>query len=167
MCLALSTKLPNFNFEDIKDASADLHTQPDTFLNRIKIAYCLYHPLAIRKEWPNFNPNSIRPLSHILYIEHNKSQIYGIVQFFGIFQIFCSLGSSAVEVEGAAILGELDPVTGKERFISLRPQYLSEPPEEVFYSYAKICTNKWIEQLRDDVVKRGGKRYELNIQIEE
>lgn len=168
MCLAYAATLPNLQLSEIRDACDDLCDVSNKFLHRVKVPYFKYTSLESWKTRgkTSLSPESIQVLNHIIYVERNQSKICGIVQFFGIFQVYCNLGKNISKAEEAAILGELDPVTGKERFRNVMVQCFPEPTnEDQITTSCKIqYANECSQQLYDDIIKRGGNsKYTLEL----
>ncbi len=146
MCLALSTLLPDFKMEEI--AEARLFLRGDRRLvpvNNTLAAYNIYEAIDSRR----------KALSHVIYVERSQSRVYGLVQFFGVTQLFCRLGMPKNGSGSAAIFASLDPVTGREEFSDISPLDLTEPPYLLSREEHPRLMEGWLKKYRDEAIKRG------------
>ncbi len=148
MCLAASTFLPGICGRDRVRAgqilrSAAVNPHP-------LVSLCFYRYAAIDAARPH--------LAHALYVEHTGPILRGLVQFFGVLQLFCYV-CSATHVEGNdAILAWVDPIDLIEQFQSIEPLGLEVPP--VAFTHAELVrAQRDLElRLRNSAVGRGAPR---------
>lgn len=81
--------------------------------------------------------------------------MYGVVQFFGVIQLFCRLGILGSRAPGAALMASLDPVTGDERFSDVPPLDLPYPPYFIPLEEYPRLMEGWMKKCRDEAIKRG------------
>jgi hypothetical protein len=94
------------------------------------------------------------PLSHVIYVERDETRIYGVVQFFGVIQVYCGLGMPNGTASRAARIGILDPLKGDERFFDTQLLSLPIPAivgEEEFSQKAESLMGKF----QEEAIKRG------------
>ena len=71
------------------------------------------------------------PLSHLIYLEGNNVDrcCYGVIQFYGLFQIYLLLNECSYDGGDFAALAILDPATQyRETFKTAKPLKLTRPP---------------------------------------
>lgn len=94
------------------------------------------------------------PLSHVIYVERDETRIYGVVQFFGVLQLYCGLGRPNGAAPCAARVGVLDPLTGIEEISDVEPLRLPMPTvigdEEL-----SQAANAWLKRFQEGAVRRG------------
>ena len=114
------------------------------------------HPLSAHYFLRLAAIDSARPsLAHSLYVEHVGRRIVGLLQYFGVFQMFCALSENAARDGRCALLGWLDPITLDERWEHIEPLELPGPPpgyraEEIVYAQLQ-----WTALLHSAAVQRG------------
>lgn len=117
MCYALSTRLAGFTLNEVAHARSILQGDPNFLPVNVIPAFETYAAL-----------DHLRlPLSHVIYVERNGARVSGVIQFYGVIQLFCGLGISASTESSSARLGLLDPLTGTERFSDLNSLGLNFP----------------------------------------
>ena len=146
MCVALSTLLPNFSASDTEYARPVLKDNAHAgAVTNVTPAFILYDSLDVLRQ----------PLSHVIYVERHNEGAYGVVQFFGVIQLFCKLGKPDESLPNAAILGLLDPVTGVESFDE-KAKLLSLP-EPVVCPVIDLPKqiSRWLDTFRESAIARG------------
>jgi hypothetical protein len=146
MCIALSTLLPDSNLEDISEARLFLRGDRRLVpVNNTLAAYNIYEAIDSRR----------KALSHVIYLERSQSRVYGLVQFFGVTQLFCRLGVPKSGSESAAIFASLDPVTGEEEISATFPLDLTEPPYFLSRDEYPQLIGGWLKKYRAEAITRG------------
>lgn len=144
MCYALSTSLPSFNLDDVAHARSILKGDPDRLPVNVRPAFEVYDSLDAVRE----------PLSHVIYVERDAGRIYGVVQFFGVLQLFCGLGAPKGSATQAARVGILDPLTGIEKFSDADPLGLPTPTL-VKGEQLSHAVSGWRKRFQEGAVSRG------------
>lgn len=146
MCIALATVLPGSDPSHVEAAQRILRSDPASVPQIVLAAYSEYRELERHRP----------ALSHVVFVERGRDRIYGIVQFFGVIQLFCNLmkGPSIVG-EPAAVIGTLDPVVGSEAFLELEPLGLAEPPFWLNVADLPGLVGGWMRKFRDQAIQRG------------
>jgi hypothetical protein len=145
MCMALSTMLPGFEINGISDARFYLRSDDSQVsLDNILPAYGIYNQIDSRRP----------ALSHVIYVERGTDYLSGVVQFFGVIQMYCHLGSSNESLEKSALLAWLDPVTGEETFSGTDILNLEEPPLMIRKSEYPYLLKGWVDKFRSEAIKR-------------
>ncbi|MGB7540646.1 MAG: hypothetical protein WBM28_01350 [Burkholderiales bacterium] len=145
ICLALATLLPEARPDEREVARKRLLASPfspgdDVFL------FLQLSPVL----------DALRPaLAHCAYVERDGIRLIGAVQFFGVFRIFCRLGTSKVTSQPAAISAVLDPVTAVETVKHVAPLNVLEPPFHYLAADYLRLVGDWTHQLRQQAVERG------------
>jgi hypothetical protein len=146
MCVALSTLLPNFSALDTEFArpvlADDAQSGP---VPNVTPAFVLYDSLEALRQ----------PLSHVIYVERNNHGVYGVVQFFGVIQLFCKLGKPNESSSNAAILGVLDPMTGGESFDETAPLLNLLAPNVCPIEELPKQIGKWLGKFEESAKARG------------
>jgi hypothetical protein len=144
MCYSLSTFLPDFTLGEVAHARAILKGNPDSLPVNVIPSFEVYKSLDAMRE----------PLSHVIYVERDKTRIYGVVQFFGVLQLYCGLGRPDSSAPRATRVGILDPLTGAERFSDVDPLGLPMPIliEDEELSQA---ADSWLRRFQEGAVSRG------------
>lgn len=144
MCIAASTLLPDFNPAEVAEAQRILVADPSSKPLNTLAAYVVYQEIDSRRP----------ALSHVIYVERNQDRVYGLVQFFGVVQLFCRLGRPRGTCSQAAVLAVLDPVTGNEDFSAIPPLNLPEPPFWIQrHEYPRLMEG-WMKKFREEAIKR-------------
>lgn len=107
-----------------------------------------------------------KPLSHVVYVERSPTRVYAVVQFFGVLQVWCGLSPKPAGTEHAALVGVLDPITGKERFDYTSPLDLPINFDDRIpkAAYSMESLGQWIVNgLQQQSLKRGGKDLKLRL----
>jgi hypothetical protein len=144
MCYALSTRLPGFTLSDVAHARSILQADPRFLPVNVVPAFETYAALDDLRS----------PLSHVIYVERNGVRVSGVVQFYGVIQLFCGLGTSVSSEDTSAGLGVLDPLTGTERFSELESLALNLPrpiTEEELPGVGK----SWLKKFETSAKARG------------
>ena len=145
MCYALSTLLPQFDPNEVAHARSILKFDPHRMHVNVIPAFETYESLDDMHE----------PLSHLVYVERDESRLYGVVRFFGVLQVFCGLGRVDRKSEpGAALMGILDPITGKEKF-SDAPSLSLPIPSFTGEEGLSHANNSWFQKFKESAVARG------------
>lgn len=140
MCLALSNLFPGFSADEFDIARMSLTKESSTNnANPIFSSLPLIDGLR-------------QPLSHLIYIERSQGQVHGVVQFFGVIQLYCRLGIAQKTASEIAFLGVLDPVTGEESFSEKTPNFALLNP---FSTATDQPIEAWLEKFRDSAIARG------------
>lgn len=143
MCAALSTFLPEFSVEELAIAQVGLLGTLSSS-KAVCPSFIAYSGLDSIRE----------PLSHLVYVERGRRYVYGVVQFFGVIQLYCLLGPSKSLVRSAHV-ASLDALTGKETFRSTSCLDLS-PPTNISGQKKELEAemSKWLERFRESAIKR-------------
>jgi hypothetical protein len=158
MCIALSRLMPTLELAELTRGQRALRSE-ENCKSSVGLAFLDYCGL-----------DSQRPeLAHTIYVERGQKLVYGVLQFFGAFQLFCRLGVPSGAPE-AAIVATLDPLNGKETFSEIPPLNLEEPPE--FYSASSVpnFVRGWHRKLSHGAAARGATKdtdvnlYEVRLQ---
>lgn len=144
MCYALSTSLPGFTLNEVAHARAILKGDPGRLPVNVIPSFEIHESLDAMRE----------PLSHIIYVERDETRVYGVVQFFGVLQLYCGLGRPNGSAPCAARVGILDPLTGVEKFSGVEPLRLPMPTVigDVELSQA---ADAWLKRFQEGAVSRG------------
>ena len=145
MCTAICGSDPRITPADTEYARAALATvSSDSPVPNVHIAFNSYESL-----------DALRPaLSHVIYVERSRSMIYGVVQFFGVIQLFCRIGRALPYSSDMAILGVLDPLENLEIFdYELNPLYLSIPPLDIDNGFDENM-EKWLRKFEKSADER-------------
>jgi hypothetical protein len=144
MCYALSTSLPGFTLAEVAHARAILKSDPGRLPVNVIPSFEVYESLDALRD----------PLSHVIYVERDETRIYGVVQIFGVLQLYCGLGRPDGSAPRVARIGILDPFTGAERFSDVSPLSLPLPTllrdEEL-----SQAADAWLKRFQDGAVARG------------
>ena len=143
MCAALSTFLPGFSLSEITEARPVLRGERP-WEECVTIAFKSYDSLEALRP----------PLSHVIYVERHQGRLHGVIQFFGVIQLYCRLGASTGSAPEAGMLGTLDPITGAEEILPVTPLGLSPPPDpyklpELFSRGSGVWLMKFEESARE------------------
>jgi HNH endonuclease len=144
LCYALSTSLPGFTLDEVAHARAILKSDPDRLPPGVIPSFEIYESLDAMRA----------PLSHVIYVERDETVIYGVVQFFGVIQLFCGLGKPNGSAPRAARIGILDPITGVETFPDVAPLDLPLPTS-VGYEELPQVADTWLKRFQEGAVMRG------------
>ena len=144
MCFTLNTLLPEIRVEELAYSQAILRGDQHYLPQNVIPAFVDYMPLDSQRE----------ALCHVIYVERNKSRIYGVVQFYGVIQVYCDLGKPTFATSNAAILGVLDPITGKEEFTEVTPLNLPQPTQISDTELPEAIGN-WLIKFRQGAIDRG------------
>ena len=107
MSVAAATLLPHFTSEFVSLARPYLTgAQRTGRIDAVLPAYDSFTGLDSMRE----------SLCHLVYVSLAQGHIDSVVQFFGVVQLYCRVGTPKVSAPEAAILRALDPVTGREHF---------------------------------------------------
>jgi hypothetical protein len=136
MSLALLSLLSDLHPSETENARRFLNAPPESIPLNSLVDNRLHVPL-----------DSKRPaLSHLIYVERNRSSTYSVVQFFGTIQLYWDIGKSrASATSESALLACLDPVTGVEDLRSIEPLFLSPPPPFSSSSIHKLAES-WLSK---------------------
>jgi hypothetical protein len=116
MCVALATLMQQFDPRHLASTTALLRNIHANLGTRAAMDLRIHEGLdAIAA-----------PLAHLIYVEYGRECVYGIVQFFGHEQIFCTL-SDVRTSKPYAMLGTLDPLTSVEKFEEVIPLEIPRP----------------------------------------
>lgn len=146
MCVAAATLIPGFSPEHVSIARDHLTGARST--GRMDIVTPAYDGFA--------DLDSAREaLSHVIYVHRVNGHLRGVVQFFGVVQLYTRLGAVYGWLPDAAMLGTLDPVTGNECF-SVAPQFsLPEPPFSISVEECVSKLQQWASRFRAEAIARG------------
>ena len=98
--------------------------------------------------------DSLRPpLAHVIYLERRKGLTYGVVQFFGVIQLFLILGINLKAESNPAILGILDPLQGAESFTAVEALNLPAP-RPASPSEFNALNQAWLRKFEESAVAR-------------
>jgi hypothetical protein len=95
------------------------------------------------------------PLAHLIYVEAGTLRAYGIVQFFGIIQVYCELPLGIAPAAPVAFVGVLDSITGVEEFRSTSPLQITAPPRTMSPTSILQGIRKWLVAFREQALERG------------
>lgn len=86
MCVALSSKLPHFDLDE-------------PVLGRLVLLGDSHPQLYARGAFEEYiDLDKLRmPLTHVIYVERVQQRLTGVVQFFGVVQVYCNLGKAPTE----------------------------------------------------------------------
>jgi hypothetical protein len=122
-----------------------LHEQPEAPLNSVLVMYS--HADTVDR---------LRPaLAHLVYVEANPQHACGIVQFFGVLQVYCELPLQVGLATPEAYCGVLDPITGSETFGPTTPLCVSAPPLMMPVAEMTQGIQSWLEAFTQQAVARG------------
>lgn len=145
-CIAASTLLTATLQQDRKSAGEVLRSIPTIEP----------HPLVLNSFSRIDSIDSRRPpLSHSVYVEHRDRSLSGIMQFFGAFQLRCRLSTNTENDGSHAILGWADPISQRERFESMEPVGLPEPPPGYYAHELMSGTEEWWSLFCQYAMERG------------
>lgn len=144
MCYALGTTLLGFNLAEVAHARAILKGDPNSLPPNVIPSFEVYESLDAVRE----------PLSHVIYVERDETRVYGVVQFFGVLQLYCGLGRPDGSAPAAARAGVLDPLTGAESFFDPEPLRL-KIPSIVGEDDLPEAAGAWLKRFQDGAVSRG------------
>lgn len=144
MCYALSTSLPGFTLGEVAHARALLKGDPSRLPVNVIPSFEIYKPLDALRE----------PLSHVIYVERDETRIYGVVQFFGVLQLYCGLGRPDGPAPRASRIGILDPLTGAEKFSDVAQLGLPMP-SLVRDEELSQAADGWLKRFQEGAVMRG------------
>lgn len=155
LCVAAATLLPNVCAVDLRQAGRVLR-EPAHDLHPL-VSHYSFVVDAVESKRP--------PLAHVIYVEHRGSQLHGMVQFFGAWQLHCRLNSVTAREGAHGLIAWLDPVDETERFEFVEPIGLSSPP--AFYTHDHIATFqvRTIQQFIANAVARGATRPEVKLTV--
>ena len=144
MCIALSKYLPEYDLGQA-DFSQVFHQYRSETSTTVKLAPLIYEGID----------RSRTPLSHVIYLERGGDRVYGIVQFFGVLQLYIDLGCPSPVDRATAVLATLDPILGKEKIKIVEPLNVQRPPD--FYQLSEFAEymNSWMEKFRTEAIARG------------
>lgn len=146
MCVAVCTLLPAFHHAEVEHARLFLTgARREGAIDIVLPAYPDHKTLDSRRQ----------PLSHLIYVERARERVYGVVQFFGVVQMFCRLGLPLADRPEAALLSSLDPVTREESHSEIEPLQLTEPPFAIWIGDYPRMMQMWLDKFRQEAVKRG------------
>jgi HNH endonuclease len=144
MCFTLSTLLPEITVEELAHSQAILRGDQRYLPENVIPAFDNYSSLDSKRE----------ALCHVIYVERNKSRIYGVVQLYGVIQVYCDLGEPVLVTRDRAILGVLDPLTGNEEFTEITPLTLTQPTQIPDTKQPEAVGN-WRTKFRQSAIDRG------------
>ena len=144
--VAAATLLPHFKSESVSLARQYLTgTCCAGYIDVVLPAYDTFTELdSIRK-----------PLSHLVYVTRAQGDVWAVVQFFGVVQLYCRLGSYDVSIQEAAIIGTLDPVSGRENFSDAPIIKFPVPPFSIPAEIYPSKLNQWFAKFRAEALTRG------------
>ncbi len=146
ICVAAATLLPNFNSESLSLARQYLTGVRNE--EKIDVVLPAYDSFAAL--------DSIREaLSHLVYVNRARGEIWAVVQFFGVLQLYCRLGTHDENVPEVAILGTLDPVTGREYFSDAPVIDFPVPPFSIPAEIYGSKLGQWLAKFRVEALARG------------
>jgi HNH endonuclease len=146
MCTAISVLDPRFSSLDTGYARLVLQgdAQSDPVPN-VRIAFDNYGSL-----------DSLRPpLSHVIYVERRSGRTCGVVQFFGVIQLFVDMGIAPRLAADAAILGVLDPLSGVERFDATIESLNLPDPRPLEEKDITESNGMWLRKFEESAIARG------------
>jgi hypothetical protein len=144
--VAAATLLPHFKSESVFLARQYLTgARSAGYIDVVLPAYDTFNEL-----------DSIRgSLCHLVYAVRARGDIWAVVQFFGVVQLYCRLGSYDANVPAAAILGMLDPVSGQESFSDVRVIEFPVPPFSIPAEIYPSKLSQWFAKFRAEALARG------------
>lgn len=87
-------------------------------------------------------------------MERDETRFYGVVQFFGVLQLYCGLGQPNGSAPAVARAGVLDPITGAESFSD--PESLRlKLPSIIGEDDLPGAAGSWLKRFQDGAVGRG------------
>lgn len=95
------------------------------------------------------------PLSHCVYVIRSQGDVWAVVQFFGVVQLYCRLGSYGAGVQETAMIGTLDPVNGRENFSDAPIFQFPVPPFLIPVEIFPSKLGQWLDKFRADALARG------------
>ena len=144
--VAAATLLPDFKSES--DSLARQYLTGTRRAGSIDVVLPAYDTFA--------ELDSIREsLCHLVYVCQARGDIFAVVQFFGVVQLYCRLGSCDVGMREAAIIGTLDPVSGKEDFSDAPIIQFPIPPFAIPIEVYPLKLGQWIDKFRTEALARG------------
>lgn len=96
------------------------------------------------------------PLGHLVYVEGNSATriCYGVVQFYGLLQLYVILNDGAYLDTDFAVVGQLSPTRGYiEEFKSVSPKRLPRPPAAKIYN-----VRNWQEKFNQECRRAFGEK---------
>lgn len=145
MCIALGTLVSGIEMSELDEGRQVLLADPGS------VPSCT---LAAYGDYPGID-NRRPALSHVVYVERGSERVYGLVQFFGVVQLFCRLGKTAQPSSPSALLATLDPVAGAEEVAELGPLSLPEPPYRIHLDEYPRLVENWTRKFREEAIRRG------------
>ncbi len=137
MCSALATLLPDFDSADLVHAVKNFQQEEGDLKGVVKDGRT---HVGLDRSRP--------PLAHVIYVERTSSRTYGVVQFFGSMQFYCTLGQGSCGSD-CAMLGVLDSTTGEEVFREVDPLNLSDAFSESSGEFTGSWSKKLFDQIRE------------------
>jgi len=92
-------------------------------------------------------------LSHTVYLEFGLES-HALVILFGAMQVYVPLPKA----EGPAIIGYLDPITGKESFTEIERLNMAPVPQSLTEAEIQIHLSYIMRMLSLEAIERGAKR---------
>jgi hypothetical protein len=146
MCLGLSTLLPNFQFVEIDDGRR--------FLNLEECSGAVDNVFAAYHSYPEIDSRR-KALSHVIYVERGEHYISGVVQFFGVIQLYCHLGEVQGVSDKSAIYASLNPITGTEEISTINSLDIEEPQTLYTEDELAIFVEQWLKKFRTEALQCG------------
>jgi hypothetical protein len=148
MCSSLFTLQPDFDKAELSIARALLTGEnKEGPVSNIQYSFDTFEEVSRNR--PSF--------AHTIYVERTKNGNFGLVQFFGVFQFICKLGTPEGEKEDCALLAFLDPITGEEKFETFIPIPLGALPVIMSKEEREQNVRTWIKTLNIEAQKRGAR----------
>lgn len=146
MCVAVASLISGFDPRATASASALLRNMSADLGTRVSLDLRIHERLDALAV----------PLAHLIYVEYGRNGLYGIVQFFGHDQLFCTLSDIRTN-EPQAMLGTLDPLTSAEKFETVAPLGISWP--RIMFTREEMTKGAvaGLEKLRKAAIARGAK----------
>jgi hypothetical protein len=143
---AAATLLPHFSSESLSLARQHLTgARSDGTVDVVRPAYDSFAEL-----------DSIREaLCHLVYVKRAQGDIWAVVQFFGVVQLYCRLGTHDDSAPDSSILGTLDPVTGQEHFSNAPMIEFPVPPFSIPAEIYPSKFSQWVAKFRVEALARG------------
>lgn len=147
MCTAISVLDPRFSTADTNHARAVLEMDAEHGpVPNVTIAF---------QDYPSLD--ELRPpLSHVVYLERCNGHTQGVVQFFGVIQLFLRVGSDESHSGSPAIIGVLDSITGEEWFDAMNEPLGLFAPRVSEQEFAE-GQNRWLRKFERSAVDRGAR----------
>jgi hypothetical protein len=122
-----------------------LHEEPMSPMNDVPI---MYDKVAFL--------DRLRPaLAHLIYIEADAMHAYGIVQFFGVLQVYCELPLLTGPALPEAFVGVLDPISGHEAFEPTPTLRITAPPRTLTIEALVCGMQEWLSEFTKQGIARG------------